>query len=151
MPYSPGLLVPGWLLAALLSACFPAATPPITHQFPPSHTYMNEPPPHPASAAPAPEIATLPLGCRTSLPSSRAAAALPPPCWGSAGSQQDGGGCAENLRRCFPFLGRKPNCSLPEFYKLCTQRFHLGRKEKKYFAICLVSWVETGPNRTYLT
>ena len=47
--------------------------------------------PHPAH----PEIAAhaAPPSCRTSLPFSRAAAALPPPCWEVlAGSQQDGVG-----------------------------------------------------------
>lgn len=130
----PGLLVPGWLLAALLSACFPAATPRITHQFPPSHTYMNEPPPPPLHrAAPAPEIAAHAApGLQDVPPFLQSCSSPAPALLGSLGRQPAGwGGCAENLRRCFPFLGRKPNCSLPEFYKLCTQRFHLGRKEKK--------------------
>ena len=66
----------------------------------------------------------------------------PPLLGGLCPQPGEGGGCVENLRRCFPFLGRKPNCSSLEFYKLCTQRkLRLGKKEKKSFAICLESWV----------
>lgn len=130
------LLVPGWLLAALLSARFPAN--PTSHHTPIStfsHLYERTPTPTPpTSAASTPEIAAHAAPELQDLPPFLQSCGSPAPALlGSLGRQPAGwGGCAENLRRCFPFLGRKPNCSSLEFYKLCTQgRFHLGRKEKK--------------------
>ena len=129
-----------------LAVCMVSWPPPITHQFPPSHTCMNESPPPPLH-----QCCIRPRNCCPRCPWAAGPPSLSPelrqPCPRPAGKSWQAasrmGGCAENLRRCFPFLGRKPNCSLLELYKLCTQRrFHLGRKDKKkYFAICLVSWV----------
>ena len=128
-----GLLVPGWLLAALLSAWFPGRPPSHTNFHPLTLVWTN-PHPHPCtSAASAPEIAAHDAPGLQDLPPFLQNCGSPAPALlGSLGRQPAGwGGCAENLR-CFPFLGRKPNCSLLEFYKLCAQRrFHLGRKKKK--------------------
>lgn len=117
-----------------------ASCPPLTTHLIPAIPLLYRTPPGPTTAAPperaAPMARPLVVHPRPSPEQQQPAPAL----LGSLGMCSRWGGCTENLRRCFSFLGRKPNFSSLELYELCTQkRFRLERKRKKSLAICVMS------------